>query len=334
MQEPQKQIFQQILLKIYKCLDSATNNGHYLTGRDADRWVTLKKRSEGGSPRHIKIDEHGNIIGGAVPRTARGKPINSWWKKTENTSNAPKQEAQEQGTNVEKAEEKSSAKESNANPIGEEKPLTISTYYRPARGGSASYWGEEILEAVPDKEPGGIKLEYPTNKDWKDKTSKWSRTNYVDVTIKAGFHAGIPYNLDFDNITRVSGKTASLAPFFREKGFHWNGESWAKGDAEKPKSDISSSLPALSGSEKQIAWAERIRNDKLNEWKKKSDKAQKDYESIKATPEDNIQKLIKQYGQEAVTESINKWEKAAQNAKEKYEQALKQTKSSWWIDNR
>jgi hypothetical protein len=54
-----------------------------LSAMDEDRWITTKKKSEEGHGRHIKIDEHGNIVGGAVPKSAQGKPVGSWWKTEE-----------------------------------------------------------------------------------------------------------------------------------------------------------------------------------------------------------------------------------------------------------
>lgn len=57
-----------------------------LTARDKDRWVTLgggEKDTGERSGRHVKIDEHGNIVGGAVPKSAQGKSITNWWKSSE-----------------------------------------------------------------------------------------------------------------------------------------------------------------------------------------------------------------------------------------------------------
>jgi hypothetical protein len=51
---------------------------------DADHWITTGGgENEYGehSGRHIKIDDDGNIVGGAVPKSAQGKNIKSWWKK-------------------------------------------------------------------------------------------------------------------------------------------------------------------------------------------------------------------------------------------------------------
>lgn len=55
-------------------------DGMNATAFDEDRWITVKK-SKNGEGRKVKIDEDGNIVGGSIPRSAKGKSIKSWWKK-------------------------------------------------------------------------------------------------------------------------------------------------------------------------------------------------------------------------------------------------------------
>lgn len=67
--------------KIADLLEFYLSHSSYAT--DADRWITIgagKNDWNESTGRHVKIDEHGNIVGGSVPKSAQGKPINSWWK--------------------------------------------------------------------------------------------------------------------------------------------------------------------------------------------------------------------------------------------------------------
>jgi hypothetical protein len=57
---------------------SVTGEPH--AAHDEDRWITTKPKGEEGKGRHIKIDEEGKIVGGAVPKEAQGKPVTGWWK--------------------------------------------------------------------------------------------------------------------------------------------------------------------------------------------------------------------------------------------------------------
>lgn len=63
---------------------------------DADKWITIgsgKNDLGERTGRHVKIDEHGNIVGGSLPKSAKGKSITSWWKSSSKSSSSSKAES-------------------------------------------------------------------------------------------------------------------------------------------------------------------------------------------------------------------------------------------------
>lgn len=343
MNDKKREILYKFICALEPVFEALQRRGLYAQD---DRWITLGggKENEWGEStgRHVKIDEQGNIVGGALPKSAQGKSVRSWWKSSPSWSPSGKSGAEKPGGEKHSSSAASStastAKSAASGPsvFGKEKPLTISTYYRGAKGWSGGYWGDEILEASSTGTPGEIKLDYPTDKDWKEKTSKTNRTNYVDITIKAGFKNGDPYNLDFDHIDRISGRTYGLSKLLHEKGFKWNGETWTKGKPESAGSapSGSSSLPQLRGSEKQIAWAESIRTKKLPVLKKYADTAQSNLKKLSTATEEKLQPLFDKYGKERVMSDLNAKVEEQHKAISRYQGALKEDRASWWIDNR
>lgn len=87
MNEYQRNAIYKTICAIQELIESSSQIK--ISAFDDDRWVTLgggKNEWGEGTGRHIKIDEHGNVVGGSIPKSAQGKPINSWWKNS-NISN-------------------------------------------------------------------------------------------------------------------------------------------------------------------------------------------------------------------------------------------------------
>lgn len=82
-----------------------------------------------------------------------------------------------------------------------------------------------MLEAK-DKGNGEIELKYASADFPKD--SGKDRTVDVTFTIKAGFVNGEPYNINFDNVKSVSGKTYEVKSVMKSRGFKWKDGKWQK----------------------------------------------------------------------------------------------------------
>jgi len=97
-------------------------------------------------------------------------------------------------------------------------------------------------------------------------------------------------------------------------------------------------LPELKGSEKQIAWAERIRAERLAELKSRAKWGQDRLDGVSKALEDKrfTDMISTQYGgdiEAARADIPNKMPKEAKAVKE-YEGAQAITDAKWWIEHR
>lgn len=70
---------------------------------DANRWITIgggENEYGEGKGRHVEIDENGNIVAGAVPKSAQGKSIRSWWKSQKTATTTKEQNSNEQASST------------------------------------------------------------------------------------------------------------------------------------------------------------------------------------------------------------------------------------------
>jgi len=95
-------------------------------------------------------------------------------------------------------------------------------------------------------------------------------------------------------------------------------------------------LPALEGSEKQISWAETIRQKKLPAILKESESAQKIIDHGRKNIESNHAELIAKYGSdEAINANFDQQAQIFQRAVDFANEAnANMTSAKWWIDHR
>lgn len=105
---------------------------------------------------------------------------------------------------------------------------TIEAEYREARGRSAAYYKDTILEAV-DGGNGELSFVYATPES-REKTSKTNRTQYLTYKLRAGAENGYVFGVNWDNVKSVSGQTYDLRSEIKDRGFRWDGKTkkWIK----------------------------------------------------------------------------------------------------------
>lgn len=247
-----------------------------LSVHDDDRWITIgSHENEYGehTGRHVKIDEHGNIVGGSVPKSMQGKNIKSAFKRGATT--------------------------------------------------------------VKSKFPGRVTNNHVF--------SKWENGNnrrlYVQNNSKSARSFGY---YDLNNGMKWVGTGGMHEPDDVKQEMSELNEKYDFSQPKKQESHVKTEnlnieetkLPTLIGSEKQIAWAERIRSDKIQQLKKYAENGARNLKKISAISEKDLQPIIAQYGRETAMQNINKLKEKAQQAIYNYRNAAKETRASWWIDNR
>jgi len=103
------------------------------------------------------------------------------------------------------------------------KTRTIEAVYREARGHSASYYKDIILEAI-DSGNGELSFEYATP-DKREKTAKTNRTQYLTYKLKAGAENGDIFGVNWGRVQSVSGQTYDLRSELKKRGFKWDGKN-------------------------------------------------------------------------------------------------------------
>lgn len=99
----------------------------------------------------------------------------------------------------------------------------IKTIYRESRGFSSSYYKDEVLEATTDGK-GNVTFDYAKGGSY-DKTAKTNRTNYVTFQLKAGAVNGETFNINWDKVKSISGKTYNLKNVAKAAGLKWDGDT-------------------------------------------------------------------------------------------------------------
>lgn len=103
------------------------------------------------------------------------------------------------------------------------KARTIEAVYREARGYSASYYKDTILEAI-DSGNGELSFEYATPEK-REKTAKTNRTQYLTYKLKAGAENGDVFGVNWGHVQSVSGQTYDLRAELKKQGFKWDGKN-------------------------------------------------------------------------------------------------------------
>lgn len=93
-------------------------------------------------------------------------------------------------------------------------------------------------------------------------------------------------------------------------------------------------LPTLEGSEKQIAWAEKIRTEKLAELKTSAAKAEMSLQELKNATAEMIAKSIAAIGEEKHNATLASVTEKLQAKIDTYQKAKAETSAKWWIENR
>lgn len=105
---------------------------------------------------------------------------------------------------------------------------TIEAIYRESRPGSASYYKDEVLEAVAGGD-GELKFVYATPSS-REKSAQTNRTQYLTYELEHGAHNGDVFGVNWDKVTQVSGQTYNLRDELKKHGFRWDGatKTWKK----------------------------------------------------------------------------------------------------------
>lgn len=111
-----------------------------------------------------------------------------------------------------------------------------------------------------------------------------------------------------------------------------------KCEAAKIAAEEQGDLPALTGSEKQIAWATTIRHDLFPQIEEAAKEAMRRIDEFRCAAEDNLTDLCKlaEKTQEQMRQLIDAYAaKSTLNTQiSQYNEAKNATEAKWWIDHR
>ncbi len=295
-----------------------------------EHWITIHPHGKGANAngeempgRHVLIDGDGRIVGGAVPQSAQGKHITSWWKKDQGHDEpALSRHLREHGrahsltpmaTMVLDANRHPTPQPSHRILIGEGHQTHEVKNFRSR--GTHDETAPGHLRIVRGNQPGTYLLDsaYADKDALKADGAKWDPQAKMWVAPNQDvLHRVLADDQHFPHVTIHEAAVHAYGP---------QGPAEASAPAQEPSSKPAlpdgHALPALQGTPKQVAWAEELRSQHMADIREVADRVLKGKMKDGLSPEQQAQAQQNLH-------LTQKW----------LAQHERQTSARWWIDHR